>query len=217
LRRCVRSPPSRRRARRGRGRALDPARFEPGLRGLRADIARPRHTTVFIDAGHGGPDPGAVGVTLAGRPVHEATETLRVALDALPLLRAAGLPRGALAHERRGGRPPRARRPRGRRLHRPGRHRDLIARDVCANRARANILIGVYFNASDYTSDGGSLTLFDAARPFWRSSLRLAQLVQHERARAPDAHGLASPTTASTPTSATAPPSPARTKPTATC
>ncbi len=31
-----------------------------------------RGRTVFIDPGHGGPDPGAVGVTTTGRSVHEA-------------------------------------------------------------------------------------------------------------------------------------------------
>jgi N-acetylmuramoyl-L-alanine amidase len=139
-----------------------------------------RHRTVFIDAGHGGPDPGAVGVTLAGKPVHEADETLRVALDAVPLLRAGGY-RVVLSRTTDGA------------VARPvpgdlsggvftgqGVHDDLIARDACANRARAAILIGVYFNASSDGSVGGSLTLYDAGRPFWRSSVALAQLVQRD-------------------------------------
>jgi N-acetylmuramoyl-L-alanine amidase len=163
------------------GHALDPARFSPGSCMVFAPTgAGTRSFTVFIDAGHGGPDPGAVGVTAAGRPVHEATETLRVALDALPLLRSAGF-RVVLSRTTSGP------------VARPapgdlaggvftgqGVHRDLAARDACANLARANILVGIYFNASAYSSTSGGLTLFDAARPFWRLNLRLAQLVQRD-------------------------------------
>jgi N-acetylmuramoyl-L-alanine amidase len=139
-----------------------------------------RHGTVFIDAGHGGPDPGAVGVTLAGKPVHEADETLRVALDTVPLLRARGY-RVVLSRTTAGA----VARPvpgdlSGGLFTGQGVHNDLVARDVCANRARASILIGVYFNASADTAVGGSLTLYDADRRFWRSSVALAQLVQRD-------------------------------------
>jgi N-acetylmuramoyl-L-alanine amidase len=157
------------------------ARFAVGSCVAFAPTSRERrHRTVFIDAGHGGPDPGAVGVTLAGKPVHEADETLRVALDAVPLLRARGY-RVVLSRTTDGA------------VARPvpgdlsggvftgqGVHNDLIARDLCANRAHASILIGVYFNASSDTSVGGSITLYDADRLFWRSSLTLAKLVQRD-------------------------------------
>ncbi len=162
------------------GRALDPTRFAAGsCVSFAPTSGPPRHKTVFIDAGHGGPDPGAVGVTLGGRTVHEATETLRVALDALGPLRAEGyrvvLSRTTAAAV---GRPAPGDLSGGV-FSGQGVHRDIVARDACANLARADILIGVYFNASDYTSDGGSLTLYDAARTFRQSNRRLAQLVQH--------------------------------------
>ena len=49
-----------------------------------------RHQTVFLDAGHGGIDPGGVGTTSAGTAIDEAHLTLPVELDAMQLLRAEG-------------------------------------------------------------------------------------------------------------------------------
>jgi N-acetylmuramoyl-L-alanine amidase len=59
----------------------------------------------------------------------------------------------------------------------PGRHANLVARDLCANVGKADILIGVYFNAGA-ADDAGSLTLYNDDRPVWRSSEQLADLVQ---------------------------------------
>ncbi|MDE3206740.1 MAG: N-acetylmuramoyl-L-alanine amidase, partial [Acidobacteriota bacterium] len=70
---------------------VDAARFAPGACVLYPPTAADRHRTVFLDAGHGGPDPGAVGTTSSGVTVHEADLTLAVVLDAVPLLRAQGL------------------------------------------------------------------------------------------------------------------------------
>ena len=58
----------------------------PGLPPTSGD----RHQTVFLDAGHGGIDPGGVGTTESGRTIDEATETLPVELEAMHLLRAEG-------------------------------------------------------------------------------------------------------------------------------
>ena len=163
------------------GSALDPVRFAPGsCIAFAPTAASPLHRTVFIDAGHGGPDPGGVGVTLAGHQVAEATENLSIALAALPLLRAAGyrvvLDRTTAGPVAR----PLAGDLSGGIYTAQGDHRDLIARAVCANLAVAKILIGLYLNASDSPSLGGGLTLYDAARPFWPASRRLARLVQRD-------------------------------------
>jgi N-acetylmuramoyl-L-alanine amidase len=57
--------------------AVDPARFQPGSCVLLAPTEGDRHLTVFLDAGHGGIDPGAVGQTEAGQTVYEADLTSR--------------------------------------------------------------------------------------------------------------------------------------------
>jgi len=72
------------------GVALDPSLFTPGSCVAFAPTAGDPHKTVFLDAGHGGPDPGAVGVTSSGKTIHEADETLPVVLRTATLLRADG-------------------------------------------------------------------------------------------------------------------------------
>ena len=128
-----------------------------------------------------------------GQRVEEAALTVRVALDALPLLRRAGF---RVVLSRTGAAA----------VARPlpgdlasgvftgeGVHRDLIARDVCADRARASVLLGVYFDASVSAAARGSLTLYDAARPFWRASRRLSELVQRAVLARLSARGLSVP------------------------
>ncbi len=134
-----------------------------------ADLGR----TVFIDAGHGGPDPGAVGAGIA-----EKQATLAVALRLASLLRSEGwrvvvsrtadssvteltdkdLDGGAM---------------RGSAL-----HRDLVERVLCANAAHAEALLAVHFNGYDDPAVGGTQTFYDAERSFSDRSLRLAQSLQ---------------------------------------
>ena len=72
------------------GQPLEPSGFSRGACLAFSPTAPARHQTVFLDAGHGGRDPGAVGSTQSGRTIYEAGETLAVELDTLALLRAAG-------------------------------------------------------------------------------------------------------------------------------
>jgi len=51
---------------------------------------RNRATTVFLDAGHGGPDPGGLGRTISGRVVEEKAIALDVVLDAERMLHTLG-------------------------------------------------------------------------------------------------------------------------------
>src|ERR1700678_237301 len=69
---------------------LDPSAFASGACVAFEPTKGDRHETVFLDAGHGGIDPGGVGVTQAGKTIDEADETLPVELDATALLRAKG-------------------------------------------------------------------------------------------------------------------------------
>jgi N-acetylmuramoyl-L-alanine amidase len=147
-----------------------------------------RHQTVFVDAGHGGIDPGAIGPSASGQTVQEADLTLPVELDTMALLRTHGftvvvsrtgpssvvrlgaddVADGALTVQ--------------------GAHHDVAARDVCANLAKATILIGVYFDAGASQQNAGSVTAYDADRPFSQASLRLAGLIQADVLAAMNAH-----------------------------
>jgi N-acetylmuramoyl-L-alanine amidase len=148
-----------------------------------------RHDTVFLDAGHGGVDPGAVGRTKSGVTVYEKNLTLAVELDATALLRAAGY---RVVDSRTNGGPvatPRAGDISGGIYTTAGAHNEVAARDVCANMAKANVLIGIYFDAGASPLDAGSLTAYDDARPFSAQNLRLAKLLQRTVLSAMNAQG----------------------------
>jgi N-acetylmuramoyl-L-alanine amidase len=172
----------------GAAKAVDPSFFSRGAC-LAFDPAVPaRHLTVFLDAGHGGPDPGAVGRTESGRTIHEADETLAVELDAMALLRAGGLrvvvsrTRDSTVLRLRPGEMS------GRVMTVGGSHADLLARVACANDARADVLVGIYFDAGA-SGNAGCVTGYDAVRPFAAKNLRLAKLLQTDVLGAMNARG----------------------------
>ena len=138
-----------------------------------APTGRDLHQTVFVDPGHGGPDPGAVG----GAAV-EKDLTLAVALKLRDQLVAAGyrvvLARIAdtsvarlLDSQVRAGA-----------VTESGIHIDTQARIACANAARASALVSIHFNAFDDPSVGGAETFFDDVRDFATANGRLATLLQ---------------------------------------
>jgi len=167
---------------------VDAAAFSPGACVAYAPTRGDRHLTVFLDAGHGGLDPGSVGTTQSGQTIYEASETLPVELDTAALLRRDGFrvvvsrtrdtnvmrlgPGDVANHE----------------LTVQGVHNDVAARDVCANDAHANILVGIYFNAGS-PGNAGSVTGYDAVRPFSSNNVRLANLVQYDVLAAMNARG----------------------------
>ncbi|HZV50149.1 MAG TPA: N-acetylmuramoyl-L-alanine amidase [Candidatus Dormibacteraeota bacterium] len=153
-----------------------PSGLTPGSCRVFAPLGPDRGRTVFIDPGHGGPDPGVVGVTPDGRRVEEKTVALDVALDLTAHLRRDGY-RVVLSRTRDStvatfgpGDPPAT--------SADGIHRDLLARIACANASRATVLVSVHCNGFDDPSVGGTETVYDGARPFSARSLRLARDLQ---------------------------------------
>ena len=134
-----------------------------------------------------------MGTTQSGRTIDEATETLPVELEAMELLRAQGyrvvVSRTTAATVLRLGPADVS----GGVLSLTGAHDDVAARDVCANDAGAQVLVGIYYDAGASPANAGSLTAYDAARPFAAASRRLATLVQHDVVAAMDAQGWAIP------------------------
>jgi N-acetylmuramoyl-L-alanine amidase len=149
---------------------------------------------VFLDAGHGGPDPGASGFTPGGAAVDERDLTLPVVLDAARMLRADGyrvvvsrtadssvarLGAGDVSGDGT--------------LTLQGEHADTAARVTCANLAQAQALVSVHFNSFSDSSARGTLTTYDAVRSFAPASERLADLVDNDVVTALDATGLSVP------------------------
>ena len=141
-------------------------------------LGRPNGHSVFLDPGHGGLDPGASGRTRGGRVV-EKELTLAVALDASRLLRADGFGvtisrvtdttvSRIAPRDRRGGA-----------LTVAADQRDLRARIRCANDSRAQILLGIHFDAFADRRVGGAETIYSPSRNFAAESRQLAVLVQH--------------------------------------
>jgi N-acetylmuramoyl-L-alanine amidase len=146
-------------------------------------------TTVFLDPGHGGPDPGGSGFGPNGKVIQEKTFTLAVALDALPLLRHDGY-RVVLSRTSDG--PVASLQPDS--LSGPlytvnGEHRDIAARVDCANVAGAKVLLSIHFDSFSDSSVGGAETLYDPSRRFSAANLRLAQDVQQAVITGLGAHG----------------------------
>jgi N-acetylmuramoyl-L-alanine amidase len=162
------------------GQSLDPTLFATGSCVAYPPTQDDRGKTVFLDAGHGGLDPGGVGTTRSGTTIYEADETLPVELDVLGFLRADGyrvvvsrtgpstvlrlgpadVSDGVLSLQ--------------------GAHDDVAARAECADQAHAQVLVGIYYNAGGSPQDAGSVTVYDNDRPFAADNLRLANLVQDD-------------------------------------
>ena len=171
------------------GRAVDAHLFETGACIEYPPTSGDRHLTVFIDAGHGGIDPGGVGEDENGNTVYEADETLPVELDTMRLLRAKGF---AVVVSRTGDET--VSRPQPDDLENglfsvQGVHDDVAARDECADMSHANLLLGIYFDAGGSSYDAGGVTGYDTARPFSAQNEKFANLLQNDVMYAMNAEG----------------------------
>jgi N-acetylmuramoyl-L-alanine amidase len=137
-----------------------------------------RDRTVFIDAGHGGPDPGVTARAAWGATLRESVIALAVANELGRQLRADGyrvvlsrtgdtsvlrfdddqLDQGSMGATQV--------------------LRDLQARVRCANSSGAAVLLSIHFNGYADSSASGTQTIYDAVRPFAAESERLAQALQ---------------------------------------
>jgi N-acetylmuramoyl-L-alanine amidase len=173
----------------GSGAAVDPSLFVKGSCVAFPPTLGDRHETVFLDAGHGGLDPGGIGVTESGETVDESDVNLPIELDAATLLRndgyrvvvsrtgdsvvakpgSADVADGAFTYQ--------------------GELNDVAARDLCANLGKANVLIGIYMDVGGSSDNAGCLTGYDADRTFSAANLRLANLIQTDVEAAMNAQG----------------------------
>jgi N-acetylmuramoyl-L-alanine amidase len=129
--------------------------------------------TVFIDAGHGGLDPGVVGA-VGGKQLLEKDAALAVATRLSVLLRADGyrvvmartqdssVTKLAVPDSITGA------------LTNSAEHRDLITRVACANASNASVLLSIHFDGFNDPTVGGTETFYDSARAFAATSKRLA-------------------------------------------
>ena len=145
-------------------RAIDPSYFEPGTCIESHPTSGDRQLTVYLDAGHGGIDPGGVGETQSGQTVYEADETLPVELDTMKLLRAKGFTVVVSRTKAETVIRPLPGDVSGGLLTVQGVHDDVAARDISANKARANVLVGIYFDAGGSPYNAGAVTGYDTDR-----------------------------------------------------
>jgi N-acetylmuramoyl-L-alanine amidase len=160
------------------GTPLDASAFATGACEAFAPTSGDNGKTVFLDAGHGGIDPGGIGTTESGTTIHESDVNLPIELDAMAILRDHGY-RVVVsrtqdttvvrltADDTSGGL-----------LTLLGSHDDVVARDACANLAKADALIGIYMDAGASSQDAGSVTVYDADRQFSPANHTLADLLQ---------------------------------------
>lgn len=157
---------------------VDPRAFSPGgCVALPARADRPR-AVVVLDAGHGGPDPGSLGVTGDGRRLAEKELTLATTLAVAAHLRDRGitvvltrstddLTNAVEAGDVQNGS-----------LTTAASQRDLLGRVRCANRARADALVSVHVNSFEDSAVRGTETLYDVDRPLAPRSRALARSLQ---------------------------------------
>ncbi len=172
-----------------RGVPVDKKRFEPNACVSFAPTHGNVHHTVFLDAGHGGIDPGGQGITQTGRTIYESPSNLAVELKTMRLLTAKGF-RVVVSRttatevarltpaDRTGGI-----------LSVQGARADVAARDECANLAHATLLVGLYLDTGTSPLNAGCMTAYDASRPFAAKSRAFATLLQSDVLSRLNAHG----------------------------
>jgi len=157
---------------------VDPALFAPGACVAYPPVNGNRDITVFLDAGHGGLDPGGVGETMQWHTITEAWVNLRVEMDAMTMLTQQGY-RVVVSRSDSGLVHPLGPGDSDDDMLTPlGLRADIAARDVCANMGDASLLVGIYMNAGYW--GGGSVTAYDDVRAFAAGNHRFAGILQQD-------------------------------------
>ncbi|HEX8918058.1 MAG TPA: N-acetylmuramoyl-L-alanine amidase [Chloroflexota bacterium] len=163
--------------------------FSPGACVEYGPAGGDTHRTVFVDPGHGGPDPGAIGFAPDGTVLQEKTLALAVGLALRRNLQRAGyhvvlsrtkdepVARLFPSSQSNGSYSPQ------------GVVRDLQARIDCANAAHAQLLLSIHFDSFYDPVVGGAQSTYDPSRPFSSRSKRFALLVQQSMLKDFRAHG----------------------------
>jgi N-acetylmuramoyl-L-alanine amidase len=154
------------------------AGLEPGACMSFGPTSGTKSKTIFVDAGHGGLDPGVVG-EVGGQAVQEKDVALSVATRLAAMLHGDGY-RVVLSRTTdssvmklsssdtvTGA------------LKATAVERDLAMRAACANASNASALVSIHFNAFGDPTVGGTETFYDGARSFAAESKRLAGDMQH--------------------------------------
>ena len=168
---------------------LDPSQFAPNACVAFAPTHGDRHKTVFLDAGHGGPDPGALGHTSTGQQLQEKDLALPVVMDAAQLLADNGY-RVVVSRTTDTAIIPITSADLG-----PGgetsaaKHADTIARITCANLAKAFVMVSVHFDADWSSNVTGAMTFYDPGRTFSAQNQQIANLLQSDIVTALDNTG----------------------------
>lgn len=133
--------------------------------------------TVFVDAGHGGPDAGATAAD-GGATLREKDLTLAIANETARSLNRRGY-RVVLSRSRdstvtrmRAGDLD------GRLLAAAAIKRDIVARNACANTARADVAVSIHLNSFADPAVGGTETVYSANRGFSARNRILAAVMQ---------------------------------------
>jgi len=160
--------------------AIEPSYFAKGACMSFPPTSGDRHLTVFLDAGHGGLDPGGVGETESGSQIEESTVNLQIELDTMAILRAQGFRVVVSRTENSTVLKLGPGDTDGQLLSLQGSHDDVAARDVCANKAGADLLVGIYMDAGASPQNAGSVTTYDTDRSFSAANLTFATLLQND-------------------------------------
>jgi N-acetylmuramoyl-L-alanine amidase len=152
--------------------------FAPGACISFQPTTGPAKATVFLDAGHGGVDPGTAGPTSRGHRIQEKSATLDVVKAATEQLRAAGYQVVVSRWTDTAVEIPQAGDVVGGIFTPEGARHDTLARVACANASGAKVLVSVHMNAFYSPLEGGALTIYDPDRTFSAANRRLATLLQ---------------------------------------